>query len=156
MAFNVFVSYSATDSFRIKPILELLKKIPDVEIFFAEESINPGSEVSKTIANSIRGCNFFLVFYSAAARVSNYVQQEIGLAKASSKMIIPILLDGTRPDAMLSGINYVDLSDSAKVQSEFNRLYGFITSNVQQQQQIKVIGLVALAILAGLAIFGKE
>jgi hypothetical protein len=153
---NVFISYADKDKQRVIPVLDPLRNIQDVKMFFAEESISPGAEISKTIADAIRRCDLFLLFYSISAMQSNYVQQEIGLAKANNKLIIPILLDGTKPNAMLLGVNYVDLSDPSKVQSEFNRLYSFIISNVKQQHQGQVIGFLALVALGCLIFFGKK
>jgi hypothetical protein len=150
MVFNVFVSYSAKDSERIRPILGPLKAIQDVQIFFADESIDPGAEISSVIINSIKGCDLFLVFYSDEASKSNYVQQEIGVAKSSQRMIIPILFDGTKPNAMLAGIHYLDLSDKDKYQAEISRLYDFITSNTQKKQQnqaLAFLGLLGLAFI---------
>lgn len=147
MASNVFISYSDKDRRRIIPILGLLKNIQDLKIFFADRSINPGEEISKTIANAIKDSNLFLVFFSISAMQSSFVQQEIGFAKANNKIIIPILLDGTKPNALLSGLNYVDLSNQSKIQSELNRLYCYITSNAKRQQQKELIAILALLIL---------
>lgn len=156
MATNVFVSYSDEDKQKIFPILNSLRAIEDVKIFFAEEAINPGSEVSTTIANAIKECHLFLVFYSKAAIKSCYVQQEIGLAKANNKIIIPILLDSTKPNAMLAGFNYVDLSKPERIQNEFNRLYSFINLNIKQQQQGQIIAILALVALGCLYIYVKK
>jgi hypothetical protein len=153
---HVFISYADKDKQRVIPVLDPLRSIQGVKVFFAEESISPGVEISKIIEDAIRTCDLFLVFYSISASQSNYVQQEIGLAKATNKLTVPILLDGTKPNAMLLGLNYVDLSDPNKVQSEFNRLYGFIISNVKQQQQGQLIGFLALVALGCLILFSKE
>jgi len=153
---NVFISYADKDKQRVIPVLDPLRNIQDVKIFFAEESISPGAEISKAIADAIRRCDLFLVFYSVSAAQSNYVQQEIGLAKANDKLIVPILLDGTKPDAMLLGVNYVDLSDPSKVQNEFNRLYSFVISNVKQHQQGQLIAILAMVAIGCIIILSKK
>lgn len=145
--FNIFVSYSSKDSEKIKPILNLLSTIKGVKVFFAERSITPGSIISQTIINNIKSSDIFLVFYSESAIQSSYVQQEIGVAKASNKIIIPILLDSSKPTGMLEGINYLNFFDQSKQQAEMQRLYSFIVKNIQtknQQQALAAIGLLAL------------
>ncbi|MFA6175032.1 MAG: toll/interleukin-1 receptor domain-containing protein [Phycisphaerae bacterium] len=155
MASNIFISYSGKDNQRIVPILGTLKTIQNLTLFISEDSMPPGAKIDDRIINEIKGCNLFLVFYSISSKQSSYVQQEIGVARANNKMIIPILLDGTKPEAMLLNINYVDLSDSSKFSNEFNRLYHYISSNFKKQQLIEVAGSIALLFIC-IAMLGKK
>jgi hypothetical protein len=116
------------------------------KIFLAEENMNPSSEVIQTIINTIKSADIFLVFFSEDAKESEYVQQEIGVAKGNNKIIIPILLDSNIPKAMLVDTNYVNLSDQEKQQAELQRLYSFIIDNVNRKNQNRE--LVTLGILA--------
>ena len=144
MTFNIFVSYSTKDLEKINPTLATLKTINDVRIFLAEDSIIPGGIITQTIKNAITDCDIFVLFYSSNAAQSNYVQQEVGAGMANQKIIIPILLDGTKPTAMLEGINYLDISDQTKYQNEINRLYNFIIANVQKKKQNQALAVLAL------------
>ncbi len=143
--FNIFVSYSAEDVEKIKPVLNQLSIIQDIKMFFAEKTIDPGDIVSETIINNIKASDVFLVFYSESAINSNYVQQEIGVAKSNNKIIIPILLDSNKPTGMLEGVNYLNFHDPSKQLTEINRLHNFIVRNVQskkkQRQALTVLGL---------------
>ena len=148
--FNIFVSYSAEDVEKIKPVLNQLSTIQDIKMFFAEKTIDPGDIVSETIINNIKASDVFLVFYSESAIKSNYVQQEIGVAKSNNKIIIPILLDSNKPTGMLEGVNYLNFHDPSKQLTEINRLYNFIVRNVQskkQRQALTVLGLLGLGYL---------
>jgi len=149
-SFNIFISYSTEDIEKIKPVLDPILTIPNTKIFFAEKSINPGDNISQTIVNNIKNSDVFLVFYSESAIKSNYVQQEIGVAKSNNKIIIPILLDSNKPTGMLEGVNYLDFYDQAKQQAEISRLYHFIVHNVQskkQRQALTFLGLLAVGYL---------
>ena len=148
MSFNVFISYSTKDIKKIIPHLERFKTIDGVKTFFADESLIPGSEISNEITKAIKECDVFLVFYSSSAKKSNYLQQEIGIAKANNKTIIPIVLDGSKPEAMLMGVNYLDLSDKKKYNAEIKRLHNFITSKVKRKKQDQAILVLALLTLA--------
>jgi len=144
MTFKIFVSYSTKDIDEIKPILQQIQTIKDTEFFFADETLNPGDQISQRIINYISDCDVFILFYSEFARDSTYVQHEIGVAKANNKIIIPILLDASKPDGMLQGINYLNFYDQTKKQQEFERLYNFIVRNVQSKNQKSALSLLAL------------
>jgi hypothetical protein len=149
---NIFVSYSSEDSDKIRPILNQLSTIKAIKIFFAEKTIDPGEKISQTIIQNIKNSDIFIVFYSTSAVKSNYVQQEIGVAKSSNKIIIPIILDSSKPTGMLEGINYLNFYDQTKQQTEMERLYRFIVQNVEverkkRQQMLTVLGLLGLGYL---------
>lgn len=147
LAFNIFVSYSSKDKTEIEPILNQLSTIKNTEIFFADWTINPGDEISQKILYNIEDSDVFLVFYSKSAIGSNYVQQEIGAAKSNEKIIIPILLDSSKPTGMLKGINYLNFYDQTKQQVEIQRLYNFILEKVKNEKKLNYI-LIILGILA--------
>lgn len=147
MSFKIFVSYSTKDIVKIKPILQQIQTIKDTKFFFADETLNPGDQISQRIIGYISNCDVFILFYSEFARYSTYVQHEIGVAKANNKIIIPILLDASKPDGMLQGINYLNFYDEIKKQQEFERLYNFIVQNVQSKNQKSMLSwLVAFGV----------
>lgn len=148
--FSIFTSYSTKDADKLHPVVNLLSTIQGVRVFFAERSILPGSIINQTIMENIKNADVFLVFFSESAVQSSYVQQEIGVAKANNKMIIPILLDSTKPTGMLEGINYLNFSDPTKQQAEMQRLYSSILDNIQKKKKdraIAALGLLALGYL---------
>jgi TIR domain len=147
---KIFISYSTKDLDKIKPVLNQLSTIKEIRIFFADETINPGDLVSQTIIDNIRNSDVFILFYSESAVKSNYVQQEIGVARSNNKLIIPILLDSNKPTGMLEGINYLNFYDPSKHQAEMGRLYNFIIKTVQSKKKnqiLTVLGLLGLGYL---------
>ena len=148
MAFNIFISYSSNDILKIEPVLDQLSSIKETKIFFADWSINPGDEINQKILYNIEISDIFIVFYSKFAIGSNYVQQEIGAAKSNNKIIIPILLDSSKPTGMLSGINYLNFYDQSKEHFEIKRLYNCITDKIKNEKKLKytliVVGILAV------------
>ena len=147
---KIFISYSTNDIEKIKPILDNLSTIQDTKIFFADKTIDPGDNINQVIIDNIKKCDIFIVFYSESAVKSNYVQQEIGVSKSNNKIIIPILLDSTKPTGMLAEVNYLNFRDPSKQLSEMNRLYTFIIQNVESKkkgQMLKTLGLLAIGYL---------
>ena len=151
MAFNIFVSYSSNDKFEIEPVLDQLSSIKETEIFFADWSINPGDEISQKILYNIENSDIFIVFYSKSAIGSNYVQQEIGAAKSKDKIVIPILLDSSKPTGMLKGIHYLNFHDQSKKHAEIKRLYNCITGKIKNEKKLKytliIVGILAVGYL---------
>ncbi|WP_440951590.1 toll/interleukin-1 receptor domain-containing protein [Methanococcoides sp. FTZ1] len=150
MSFKIFISYSTKDVEHINPILSQLSTIQNTEIFYADKTLNPGDNIDQIIINNIKNSDVFLMFNSESALKSNYVQQEIGVAKSNNKIIIPILLDSNKPTAMLNGINYLNFYDQSKKEAEFDRLYNYIIRNVQsknQNQLLTFLGILGIGYL---------
>ncbi len=153
---KIFISYSTKDLEKIKPVLNQLSAIKEIRIFFADETINPGDLVSQTIINNIKNSDVFILFYSESAVKSNYVQQEIGVARSNNKIIIPILLDSSKPTGMLEGINYLNFYDPSKQQTEMGRLYNFIIQSVQSKKKNQILTVLGLLGLGYLLMRGGE
>jgi hypothetical protein len=155
MNFNIFASYSTKDIEKVKPVLNYLSQINGVKIFFADADLQPGDIISNRIIQNIIASDIFLAFFSSAAVQSSYVQQEIGSARSHNKIIIPLLLDETKPTGMLAGVHYLDLSDEQKRSPEIGRLHNFIVNNIQTKNQnqlwraLALLGIGALALYAG-------
>lgn len=152
--FRIFASYSTKDIEKIKPVLGYLSQINGVTLFFADKDLNPGDFISERIIQNIIKSDIFLAFFSKSSIISSYVQQEIGAARSYNKIIIPLLLDETKPSGMIEGIHYLDLSHQQNQLSEIGRLHNFIVSNIQTKNQkqlwgaLTVLGIGALALLA--------
>ncbi|KAF5087182.1 TIR domain protein [anaerobic digester metagenome] len=142
--FSVFVSYSTKDVETIKPIVQQMQSIPGLTVFFADRSLNPGDFISQRIIQNIKAADLFIVYYSEAASKSTYVQQEIGVARGNNKIILPILLDQTKPSAMLNDVHYLDLHDESKREIELGRLFQFLNQSIQCKNQRQLAQFLAL------------
>lgn len=147
LPYNIFVSYSSNDKSKIEPVLDQLSTIKETEIFYADWTINPGDAISQKILYNIENSDMVLVFHSESAINSNYVQQEIGAAVSNDTIVIPILLDSSKPTGMLKGINYLNFYDKTKQLLETQRLCNFIQKKVKNEKKLK-IAFVVLGILA--------
>lgn len=146
--FSAFVSYCSKDTQRVRPIVDYIAQIQGLNIFFAEISLQPGDSIGQRIVQNITNANVFLLFHSQCARESTYVQQEIGVAIANNKIIVPLLLDDIKPSGMLEGVQYLKLNDPHTIGSEAERLFKFLSQGVQQKIQDdrnRMLGLLAFA-----------
>ncbi len=154
--FRIFASSSTRDIEKVRPVLDYLRQIQGVRIFFADADLQPGDSIGDRIIQNITTADIFLAFYSSSAIQSAYVQQEIGAARSHKKIIIPLLLDETKPTGMLAGVHYLDLREEQKRLPEIGRLHNFIVNNIQTKNQNQLLGALVLLGIGALATFGKS
>lgn len=107
MAYIVFVSYSTKDLPDVNAIRNILN-LPDVQCFVSEFAVRPGARLTPTIETAIRACDLFVVLWSRNAASSAWVPQEIGVAHACKKPILPFVLEkGCHPDGFIKDVRYV-------------------------------------------------
>ncbi|SYZ71949.1 TIR protein [Candidatus Zixiibacteriota bacterium] len=107
MAFKIFISYSTRDIFLANQTKALLEQTGS-RVFLAEYSALPGSCLSAEITKAIRDCDLFLLLWSRNSQLSEWVPQEIGIAKGADKAILPVVLDrGVSLDGFLKDLKYL-------------------------------------------------
>lgn len=105
--FKVFISYSTHD---LKNVTELQQSLigTGVEVFVAEHSVIPSQKLSETISSAITTCDLFILLWSAKAKASDWVPQEIGKAHSLNKTILPLVLeDGLDLPGFIKGLKYL-------------------------------------------------
>jgi hypothetical protein len=109
MAFKVFISYSTRDSTRTEQVKQLLAAT-GAQVFVAEYSVVPGTELARAIINAIKSCDLFVLLWSHHAKKSEWVPQEIGIAKGCNKPVIPVVLHPSADlPGFLKGLKYLPL-----------------------------------------------
>ena len=99
MPYKVFISYSTKDIEKLNHVRNTLQESA-IEVFAAEYNLDPGESLSETIIAAIRNCDIFILLWSTNSKESEWVPQEIGIAKSSNRKILPIVLE---PDIALPG-----------------------------------------------------
>ncbi|MEX2193010.1 MAG: toll/interleukin-1 receptor domain-containing protein [Nitrosarchaeum sp.] len=156
MVFNAFISYSVRDSETAKRLQQYLAQIQGTSVFLSESSIIIG-QLSEALITKIKECDLFIVLYSKNSQNSNYVQQEIGVAKGNNKIIIPILLDiEVKPDSMLQGISYLSIYDEEKRNTQMPKLYNYVTQESQRKNNTQTLLALGAIALLGYALSEEE
>lgn len=148
MTYNIFISYSTKDLHTAKWLEQSLLGIKDAKVFLASSNLIVGS-LSDILVREIKQCDLFIVLYSAEAHASSYVQQEIGVARGSNRIIIPIVIDPkVKPGAMLEGLSYINFYDPDPIQIQ--RLFDYVNRQTQQKnnQTLLALGIVALYLIS--------
>lgn len=108
MKYNVFISYSTKDLEAVKKIQSILDDTDDINVFVAEDSVRPGEVLDRKIERAIKNSHLFILFWSKNSRNSEWVGQEIGIAKQAEKDILPIILDkGLTAPGFISDLKYI-------------------------------------------------
>lgn len=92
MALRIFISYSTKDIAYAAPVWRRLQAAGHVA-YFAEETAKAGAKLSIELQNEIQACDVFVVLWSRNAKDSDWVSQEIGIAQANGKEILPVILE---------------------------------------------------------------
>jgi len=127
MSLKLFVSYSSRDL----PLVNIAKAMlagPEVEVYVAEHSLQPGADIAQTLTAKIKECDLFLLLWSANAASSEWVPQEIGIAKASGREIIPVVLHrGLTLPGFIAGLKYLDFGTNPTA------AFGWLQQNIAQR-----------------------
>ncbi len=133
MALKLFISYSTKDIQTVDFVRSMLAGAP-VEVFVAEYGVAPGTPLSPAIITAIKQCNLFILLWSYNSRASEWVPQEIGIAKSEGKKIIPVVL---HPDLHLPGfisdLKYLDVPKNP--QGAFAWLRDIVFSQATEKQK---------------------
>lgn len=113
---DIFISYSHKDIDFAKEF-ELLLQGENFEVWM-DHRIDFGTRWEDEILKAIKECVVFVILMSENSYQSNYVKNEINHAKALSKHIIPILLQG-KPFDFLADIQHVDMTREIKLIPKF-------------------------------------
>lgn len=106
MVYTIFVSYGSKDSKLAKRISKKAKNI-DINVYLDVERIRGGEVIADKITKDIQNSDAMVVLLTNKSKNSPYVNQEIGIAKANNKLIIPFVQSGIQGFGMLGGIRRI-------------------------------------------------
>jgi len=147
MSYRIFVSYSTLDLGVVQKI-ERIVTGTGIEVFVAEHSVKPGERLDSRLLSAIRDCDLFLVLVSSHSVQSSWVEQEIGIATASNKPILPVLLEPeVELPGVISGVKYLRAHDNPEEALVWLRQTVFAKAQKKQQNEALVwLGLGALVV----------
>lgn len=153
MAYNVFISYSTKD-LHIANHVRAALSIPNVNVFIAEYSVPASAPLNAFIEMGLRGCDLFVLLWSQNSKASDYVPQEIGIARGCNKTILPIVLeDGLAVPGFAADLKY--LPAYKDYGQALTWLQQFVHQNATQQQQGTAL-LVLAALFGVVALMGSD
>jgi TIR domain len=106
---RIFLSYAHKDGSEAAEWLYTRLKGCGYEVWKDNHSLPLGGSFPKEISNAMDRMDFVLVLLSAAAVASDWVQEEIDMAKVARRQMIPILLEQTEVPPYLKTIHSLEL-----------------------------------------------
>ena len=148
MAFKVFISYSTRDLTRTAQVKDLLEAA-GAQVFVAEYSVPTGADLAREIIAAIRTCDLFVLLWSHHAKNSEWVSQEIGIAKGCDKLIIPVVLhQSAELLGFLKGTRHLPVyKDPKKIWADLHLFVATKASEKSNREGMALIGVSAVLFL---------
>jgi hypothetical protein len=135
VALKVFISYSTKDLHIVQFVQSMLVGA-QVEAFVAEYDVAPGAVLAPSIVEKIMECDVFILLWTQNSRSSEWVPQEIGIAKGHNKQIIPVVLQRDLPlPGFIADLKYLDVPRDPQGAFTWLRDNLFARANEKQKQQ---------------------
>jgi hypothetical protein len=93
---KAFISYAHADR-KIAGQIKAEMAEFQIDCFLAHEDLEPSVEWQKEIKAEFKDCTLFFALVSSHFRVSKWADQEVGMAVAWNKIIVPFSLEGVAP-----------------------------------------------------------
>jgi hypothetical protein len=116
---EVFVCHATRDVRQVEMVRSQAEAL-GISVYLAEHDVQPGFVLAEKIDEAIRRCQAVIVLITTASVTSTIVQQEIGLARAHGKPLIPMVEKGIdiRQLGILVGVEYLELDLDPEHQAE--------------------------------------
>jgi hypothetical protein len=115
---EVFVSHATKDEAHVALVRQQMEAL-GISVYLAEHDPQPGKVLAEKVRTAIHRSHAVVVLITTASVSSAYVQQEIGIAHAWGKPIIPIVEKGiaVRQLGILQGVEYLELDMAAPAET---------------------------------------
>jgi hypothetical protein len=131
MALRIFLSYSTVDNAVARVIWERLRASQHL-VFYAEQNLPLAARIPPALEQHIKQCDVFIVLWSSAAKNSEWVSQEIGIAHGSQRVILPVILEkDLEPPGFIADRKYLPAYE------EFQRALAFLDDALRAYAQNK-------------------
>src|SRR5438874_1481082 len=140
VAYNVFISYSTKDLALVQHVQRTLHAPPAVQVFVAEYSVQPGQPLPTNIVSAVKACDLYVLVWSRHSQASHWVHEELGMARAFAKPIMPLVLeDGLALPDLIRDLKYVPLYRAP--QEWLSWLQRLVFQQAADQQTKSAVGL---------------
>jgi len=119
---DVFLSHDHSDFDLVDRVWRILYRIK-ISAYMYEKYPRPGEYVPETIKTEIRYCKYFVAFLTTAGVDSQWVNQEIGIAHAYDKLIIPINEAGVQSKGFVELREYIKYAPYSPEDMIYDLLY---------------------------------
>lgn len=94
---DIFLSHSSEDKVVAREIADKMEENKGINVFVAHKDLEPGVIWKKELSDRIFRCDVFMALLTKNFHLAEWTEQEVGIAHAFRKYIIPIRFDNTLP-----------------------------------------------------------
>jgi hypothetical protein len=107
---EVFLSHSCDDLKHVALVKRQIEAL-GVHVYLAEHDLRPGTSIAAKVQEAIKRCHAVVVLITGNSIDSSFVQQEVGIARAFEKPIVPIVENGIDVSRLgiLREVEYLEL-----------------------------------------------
>ena len=154
---NVFVSFSEANTWMVDSLERMADTLGVFRLYRFDHDPQPGVQLPAKVKDAIRRADLVLVLLTQAGNASTWVQQEIGIADASNRFIVPVVEKGVSVKGILEGREHIRLDPSepasglvraARAMEKLARLRA--AKSRAARGQAVAVGVSLVAVLAGL------
>ncbi len=154
--YNVFVSHSM----RQEDLSIIYSAVHDakfrgINCYVAERDVQLGHSLPAKIESAIRNCDCFVVFLTQGGASSEWVNQEIGLARGCGKLRIQVVEQGVQIKGFDIDKEYIEL-DRLNPASAISRLSDHLGRLKDEKESKQKVALFVIGALALLALLGGD
>ena len=163
MSYTIFLSHSSRNRNLVIDIHNKLKKA-GIDVYLAEEHPQPGKNLPQKILNNIKSADCVVVLLTDTGIRSQFVNQEIGVARALNKPIIPMVEKKVtrKVGGLLAGLELIMFDKSkpeqaiSEVSSYVSRLRLSLHAQLEKKEQeeiLKMVAIIAFAIFSVILLY---
>jgi hypothetical protein len=120
----IFLSHSEKDKKFVYRVFSILYRLK-LEPFMYEEYPDFGENIPLNIKKNIKNCDYFVVFLTKSGVSSQWVNQEIGIAEAFGKKIIPVQEVKVTSKGFVQLRNHIKYNPNSPDETIYGLLYKF-------------------------------
>lgn len=161
MKYTVFLSHSSKDMNLVTSVRKKLEKA-GINVYLAEKDPQPGKRLPEKIISNIHAANCMVVLLTDMGIRSQFVNQEIGAARAYNKPVIPMVEKKVKNKVkgLLEGRELI-IFDKHKLDQAISRVSSYISDiklsielkMEEREEFLKFLAVVAFIVLIALLLY---
>ena len=104
---KIFVCYSSKDEGMVTTLRNNLEKYYSLDVFCPNRELKGGYEYPTQMIRAIENCDVFVIILTKNFHGAEFTEQEVGIALAQNKLILPLKIDNTVPFGYIKTIQAV-------------------------------------------------
>ena len=142
---KVFISHSIKDLAIVEEFKKLVESV-GVEAYLAVYDIQPGKDLWEKFETNIKNSNLVLAILTETGATSEILNQEIGVAKASNILVVPIAEEKANLKGLLQKLEYIKL-DKDHLDLAKEAAYTYLNKLKKEEENRELIGFIVVGII---------